>query len=156
MLKRTNQRKDPMTKLLLILVAAATVAFAADPFLGSWHPNLEKSKLSPKEVERRRVGVITIESAGKDTYRVVSNRPDGSAADTGSALWILDGKEHQEQHSGRVYTVKVERINERRLRTSVRSGENTIVHDWDVSADGKTLEAGPTDKPDARIVYSKQ
>ena len=80
----------------------------------------------------------------------------GSAADTGSALWILDGKEHQEQHSGRVYTVKVERINERRLRTSVRSGENTIVHDWDVSADGKTLEAGPTDKPDARIVYTKQ
>jgi hypothetical protein len=145
-----------MTKLLLTLVAAATVAFAADSFLGSWKPNLEKSKLSPKELERRKVGVLTIESAGKDTYQIVPTRPDGSTANTKPDIWIVDGKEHQEQRSGRVYTVKVERINERHLRTSISSGERAIVYDWDVSTDGKTLASVPKDKPDECIVYSKQ
>jgi hypothetical protein len=140
---------------LLILTAMTTLAFAADPFLGSWKTDVERSKLSPERLERHKGEVFTIESAGENTYHVRVQRPDQKAA-TLDNTWIVDGKEHEEQHRGRALTMKVERISEWRLRTTAKSGESTTVYNWAVTPDGKTLTSTPQSKPDETIVYSKQ
>lgn len=140
---------------LLAITATATLALAADPFPGSWKLNLEKSKLSPERLERHKGEVFNVGSAGKDTYRISLQRPGQENADATNEIWIVDGKEH-EQHRGRVMTMKVERISERQLRTTAKSGERTIAYDWAVSPDGKTLTSTPQGRPDEAIVYSKQ
>jgi hypothetical protein len=144
-----------MTKLLLILVGTATLALAADPFPGSWNLNLEKSNLSPRGLERRKGEVFTIESAGKDKYRVNILRPD-QKAEPKPRIWIADGKEHEEQDWPVAATMKVERISEWHLRTNYKSGGTVAVWDWAVTPDGKTLTGAPEGKPQESIVYNKQ
>ena len=139
----------------LILMAMATLAFSADPFLGSWKTDVEKSKLSPERVERHKGEVFTVESAGENTYHVKLHRPDRKDVIL-DKIWIVDGKEHEEQHRGRALTMKVERISERSLRTTSKSGELTTVFNWAITPDGKTLTSTPQSKPDQAIVYSKQ
>ncbi len=141
---------------LLAITVTATLAFAADPFPGSWKLNPEKSKLSPERLERHKGEVFTVASAGKDTYHVKLHRPDQKNADTAPDIWIVDGKEHEVQHRGRVMTMKVERISEWRLRTTAKRGESTNVYEWAVTPDGKTLTSTPQSRPDEAIVYSKQ
>jgi hypothetical protein len=139
----------------LILTAMATLALSADPFLGSWKTDVERSKLSHERLERHKGEVFTVESAGENTYHVKLHRPDRKDA-TLDKIWIVDGKEHEEQHGGRALTMKVERISEWRLRTTAKSGESTTVYNWAVTPDGKTLTSTPQSKPDEAIVYSKQ
>jgi hypothetical protein len=152
-----------MTKLLLALVATATLALAADPFLGSWKPNLENWKLSPDGPERRKLEIITVESAGRDSDHYIVSRPDLKAADTQPRIWIVDGKEHEDQRLGVAGTNKMERISERHLRTTIKSAERAAVYDWVVTADGKTLTVtrkgtgiGTGRKLDEFLVYNKQ
>ena len=144
-----------MTRLLLALTATATLALAADPFLGSWKPSLEKSTVSPGQLERLKKEVLTIEPVGKDTYHINIDRSD-QKTEPKPKIWIADGKEHQEQDGPAGATMKVERISERHLRTNFKSGEGVTVWDWAVTPDGKTLTAAPSSRPQETIVYSKQ
>lgn len=147
-----------MTKLLLALVATATAAFAADPFLGSWKINEEKSALPPQALEAQKGVVLTLESVGKDTYRVTAGPASATPSADASKIWVADGKERQEEHFGRPINVKVERLSEFHLRTATWYGrEDPLVYDWTVSADGKTLTAATQGGPQPEIiVYSKQ
>ena len=144
-----------MTKLLLALTATATLVLAADPFLGSWKPNLEKSKVSPGQLERLKKEVFTIEPAGKDTYHVYIHRAD-QKTNPKPKIWIADGKEHQEQDWPVGATMKVERVGERHLRTNFKSGDAVVVWDWTVTPDGETLTGAPKSGPQEFIVYNKQ
>lgn len=147
-----------MTKLLLALVATATAAFAADPFLGSWKIDEKKSMIPPQALEAQEGVVLTLESVGKDTYRVtfapVGHAPDADAI----KIWVADGKERQEEHLGHPINVKVERLSDFHLRTATWGDRGApLVYDWTVSTDGKTLTATTQSGPEpAIIVYSKQ
>ena len=115
----------------------------------------------PDGNERRKQEAITVESAGKDKYHVIVSGPDRKAAEP--RIWIVDGKEHEEQPLGVAGTNKMERISERHLRTTIKSAERAAVYDWVVTADGKTLTVtrkgtgiGTGRKLDEFLVYNKQ
>jgi hypothetical protein len=143
-----------------IAVTALTVsmsAFAVDPFVGTWKPNVEKWKLSPGAPEQRKSQMITIETKGKNQYHITTKTADGKA---NPGVWMVDGEEHQLADGD---TRKIERINERHLRMTVSGPKGSTVNDWIVSPDGKTLTntrkgTGTTSgRPlDELLVYDKQ
>jgi len=70
-----------MKKLFLIL-ATTSLAFAADPFVGTWKPELTRWKLIPGAPERRKQEVITLELTGKERYRNTITTLDGKRTET--------------------------------------------------------------------------
>jgi hypothetical protein len=146
-----------------IAIAALTAslsAFAADPFVGTWKPNVEKWKLSPGAPERRKSEVITFESAGKDKYRLTTTTLDGKATDIAPETLIVDGKEQKDDNG---VTAKFQRIDSSHVRMTLKSTKGTAVIDWVASPDGKTLTVtrkgtGATSgRPlDEFLVYDKQ
>lgn len=146
------------TKLLLALVATATAASAADPFLGSWKINADKSALPPQRLEEEKGSVLTLESAGKDTYRVTVAVPAAAPDANVAKIWVADGKQRQEEHLGHPINIKVERLSDLHLRTATWGDQGTpLVYDWTVSADGKTLTATTKSRREPEtIVYTKE
>jgi hypothetical protein len=154
-----------ITRIAAFILMAASLAFAADPFVGTWKPDLEKTRFikpQPNESNRRRV--VKWEATGKDTFRLswtvdgkVATRASGN--ETEPVEMFLDGKEHGSVADGfRTAT----RIDERHVRIIVRSASGSIQNDDVVSGDGNTLtitrkgitEAGrPVDEI---LVYTKQ
>ena len=154
-----------MNKLLLTLLATVTPALAADPFVGTWKPVVEKSRFSPGGGESRKTHLLTLESMGKDAYRETATTFDGKAIESGPGsspfTWRIDGKEHPSSTGSS--TVKTERINDRHLKLTVKSQKGTAVEDWVVAGDGKTLtvtrkgNGASTGRPlDELIVFNKQ
>ncbi|MFN0106018.1 MAG: hypothetical protein ACKV2U_28510 [Bryobacteraceae bacterium] len=129
-----------MAKRLLTLMAIGALALSADPFLGTWKPNLATSKLRPDARERRKLEVITIESAGKSAYLETIRSTDGRAVDIPPLTLIVDGKERASADSTRGFRAsRTERVDERHIRTTVKGPQGTSVYDRVVSRDGKTL-----------------
>jgi hypothetical protein len=124
-------------RLLVLTFATVTLAFAVDPFPGTWKPNVEKWKLSPGAQERLKQEVITFESAGKDQYRAII-RLDGKPTEEQTVVWVIDGKDH-EFKNGQPGSAKWQRIDERHVRVTVKSAKGTAVSDYVVSADNNTL-----------------
>jgi hypothetical protein len=119
-----------------LAVFAAGIALAADPFVGTWKPNLAKWQDGTAGPSPRKTEVSTWELVGKDTYRVSFLAPDGKVAVRSNGKLatedrIFDGKEHD----GAI----PERINERHLKATVKGAKGTSINDFQVSADGKTL-----------------
>ena len=80
----------------LVALMVSLSAFAADPFVGTWKPNVDKWKLSSGAPERRKSELITFESAGKDQYRRIITTLDGKATSSANIqpeVCIVDGKE---------------------------------------------------------------
>jgi hypothetical protein len=119
-----------MNKLLLIFVIATTFCLAADPFVGTWRPNLEKWKGS----EDMKSEVLTFEATGKDQYRLIGTR-DGKPTGNPPVVWIVDGKERKEDET----TSKIDRIDDHHLRVQRSSSVGNVVNDWVVSPNGKTV-----------------
>lgn len=147
-----------------IAVALLTVslsASAADPFVGTWKPNVEKWKIGPGFREGAKSETITIEANGKNEYRFTRTTLDGKPSDIPPETAIIDGKEHKSSDNGN--PVKVERIDERHLRATVSGSKGTAVNEWVVSPDGKTLMntrkgtgTGSGRPLDEFLVYSKK
>ncbi len=115
---------------------AAGLSLAADPFVGTWKPNLEKWKDSPDGPSPRKSELSSWELVGKDTYRVSFLTTDGKIAvrangKIASEVRIFDGKDHD----GAV----PQRIDERHLKSTVKGAKGTSMQDFLVSEDGKTL-----------------
>ena len=154
-----------ITRIAAFTLITTSLAFAADPFVGTWKPDLEKTKfISPQPSEANRRRVVKWEAPGKDTIRL-SWTVDGNVATrisgkpTEPVDMILDGKEHGTAADGfRTAT----RMDERHVRITVRSASGSIQNDDVVSEDGKTLtmtrkgktEGGRT--VDEILVYNKQ
>lgn len=149
-------------RFAVISVALLTVslsAFAADPFVGTWKPAVEKWKIGPGFREAAKSETIIIEATGKNEYHLTPKTPDGRATGTPQTL-LVDGKEHKS--SGNSNSAKSERINERHLRVTVSGPKGTAIEEWVVSTDGNTLTVmrkgtGTTSgRPlDEVLIYSK-
>jgi len=125
-----------ISRIAALAFLGAGIALAADPFVGTWKPNLAKWHDSPDGPSPRKTEVSTWELVGKDTYRVSFLAPDGKVAKRSNGQLatedrIFDGKDHD----GAV----PERIDERHLKSTVKGAKGTSLNDFQVSADGKTL-----------------
>ena len=126
-------------KILLLTFATVALATAADPFSGTWTPNVDNWKLSPGAPERRKHEVITLESVGKDKYRAIT-RVDGKPTEAEPPIWNVDGKDHEVKNANGIPTsLKWQRIDDRHLRMIVKSSKGAAVVDYVVSTDSRTL-----------------
>ena len=140
----------------------ATVAFAADPFVGKWKPDVEHWKLSPGSPASASKETITIESAGKNQYRTSYNAGEGTEREID--VWHLDGKEHKQVlANGTSITAKTERVSNDRIKRTLKGPKGTAVTEWSVSPDGTILMlsrkgTGSTNgRPlDETLIYTKQ
>ncbi len=125
-----------VSRTAVIALLAAGLGFAADPFVGTWKPNLDKWKDGPGGPSPRKSEPWTWELIGKDQYRVSYLTADGKVAvgfngTPVTEIRIFDGKEH----NGAI----AQRIDERHLKSTVKGPEGTSMNDFLVSEDGKTL-----------------
>ncbi len=122
---------------------AASLALAADPFIGTWKSDPSKAKPSPGSASFRSDGIMTWNAVTKDHYQESWTSKNGQPAvtPTGEPARVvdiyLDGKDHGAGGNG-VVSIAV-RTDERHVRMTVRGPKGTTVTDDVVSADGKTL-----------------
>jgi hypothetical protein len=134
---------------------------AADPFVGTWKPDMEKWKLSPGGPEQRQSIGIAIETTGKNAYRFTATTFDGQPTDNPPPqVLLMDGKEHK-LPTGNTY--KGRRINERHFRVNDSGSKGSAIYDWVVSPDGNILTqarkgtgANSRRPLDELFVYSKK
>src|SRR5918997_394293 len=146
----------------LTALVPLALAFAADPFVGSWKPDVEKWKLSSGSPASRAREIITIDAAGKNQYRTSYNAGEGTEREID--MWHLDAKEHtQVLANGTSITAKTERVSNDRIKRTLKGPKGTAVTEWSISADGKTLTltrkgTGSTSGRalDETLIYTKQ
>ena len=119
--------------IALPLLALSLSAFAADPFVGTWKPQVEKWISSPGAPDRKRSESITIETTGKNEYRFTTTTLDGKAT---AQVFLVDGKDHKVAEG---LTYKMERIDERHLKETDIHSKGSGLFDYVVSPDGNTL-----------------
>ena len=149
-------------KLWLTVLIPVTLALAANPFVGTWKPDVAKWKLSPGAPAARAKETITIEAAGKDRYRTSYTAEEGTERELD--VWHLDNKEHtQVLGNGTKVTAKAERVSNDRIKMTLKSPKGTAITEWSISADGQTLTltrkgTGSTSGRDLdeTLVYAKQ
>lgn len=144
---------------LLVLFALALPVLAADPFLGEWVLNLDKSKWETPALKEQ---TIRWESAGTDAYRVTGHGrgPDGKVSQW-QFQTTYDGREHTPQEPQGWERVISRRISDRVLEdTFFVKGKLFGVERREVSADGRTLTyftrlAGTPEKNNV-LVYDRK
>ena len=157
-----------MTKLLTLALAAFTItsaaAFAADPSLGTWKLNTEKSKYTPGTLPLKSLTVVR-EAAG-DGVKVTNTgeRSDGSAVNS-SYTANYDGSPATVSGQGSPYdTVSLKKMSARTFTWDAKSSSTKFTSHGriTISSDGKTMTmtAKGTDsegKPvNITLVYDKQ
>jgi hypothetical protein len=121
----------------VLLLALATVAMAADLFVGTWKEDLAKSEYNSGPVPQRRTLKIEAQSDG---YKLADDRVelDGKINHDESILH-LDGKDYSlSENQG--LTMKTTKIDANVfLCVFKRDGKEIGSRRWAVSKDGKTL-----------------
>jgi hypothetical protein len=155
------------TKMLLCVLAflgSASSLQAADPFVGTWTPDVEKWKLSPGASpgvpEQRKSTMMTIEATGKNEYRLTATTFDGKPTGDPPQVVLVDGKEHKLPNGN---TITFQRINERHWRINDLGPKGSAIYEQVVSPDGNTLTmtrkgtGTNSGRPlDELLVYSKK
>jgi hypothetical protein len=156
-------------RTVLLTLLTAGIVLAADPFEGTWVPNLVKSR-PPAEAKVQNLPSLRWEVTGKDEYTHTLYTRSGrrSTGPNGIPLKpaevFFDGKERALDST----LVEVgERLDERHLRYTWKyANGNTSVRDYVVSEDGRTLTSTDVHKivdssaargvGDGVLVYDKQ
>jgi hypothetical protein len=129
-----------ITPTAVLMLFAAGLALAADPFVGTWKPNPDKWKDSPGAPTSRKSEVLKLEALANH-YRQTQYTLDGKPvmrADRktlATSDFFLDGKEYQMG----MMTIVGQRIDERHFKETAKGEKGTSVIDYVVSADGKAL-----------------
>src|SRR6516162_10101580 len=137
--------RQTMSVLVVGFLMTATAIYAADPLLGTWKLNVEKSKLPP-QVADLKAESKTFEAPAPDTIRTTSvftraNRETSRAVNT----LPMDGKDHPTtgRFNGKPLantTMNFERPDQRHINgVFKRDGKLYGTLKWTVSEDGKTL-----------------
>jgi len=121
---------------LTLLLLAASPAYAASPYLGTWKLNLEKSKFARGATRNQ---TVVYEAVGDQIKLTI----DGVDA-TGQAVhseWIgkFDGKDYPSTGDPTVDTRAFSRVNDHILTViNKKNSKVTVSGKIEVSADGKT------------------
>ena len=122
----------------LVLLGLTLTAQTKDPFVGTWHLNLAKSKYNPGPAPKATTS--TYEAAGKGYKVSVKTEPASGPAQVWSYTTDLDGKDSKVTgNNPNADTVAAKRIDANRLEiVNKRDGKITSTQTNVVSADGKT------------------
>ncbi len=143
----------------MIAVAVSLSAFAADPYVGTWKINIEKSMLSDPT---RWKGTVVIMESIPNGFRNIFEQPmpDDQIRRTSS---VLSYAKDNPVEGNPQDTKTTERIDSHYLRVTFKTnGKKTSVLESTVSPDGKTITdihkgTGRSGKPlDEVRVYDKQ
>jgi hypothetical protein len=127
-------------RLTLLIVSASMVAWAADPFIGSWKLDMEKSSTAKgRATELRESTYVAI----PDGYRIVNqigSGPQGQGFDL-----LLDGKEREAPKTRIVANAGATSEIAKRVSANIfvidyrREGKTVATDRTEVSGDGKVL-----------------
>jgi len=121
----------------LVIAAAATLLFAADPFSGFWRLDLAKSKLPPP-LPRSQTSRIDVEGDGIHIREVIENDKGGQITITVDARF--DGRDYPIHGTPFADTVAYERIDAYTLKGTVKKAGRIIANEKIVvSPDGATM-----------------
>ena len=128
-----------MRKAMLFLAVFGLVGalWAADPFVGTWKLNLDKSKITGP-APKSEIFKITAQGGG---FKWVSESvaADGKAT---NGVWSgkYDGKDYSLTENADIDTVASKKINANTLDAVLKKGGKVVgTMRWVVSKDGKTL-----------------
>jgi hypothetical protein len=132
-----------VARIIPLIAFSAVGATAADPLVGTWKPNPEKSKLNSGRPDDRRLHhIVKMDAVSSEHYVQTLWSMDGKplqGAD-GKALppthIFLDGREHV-QTDGEPMSFR--RIDASHFRGYVRGEKGRTAYDLSVSPDGDTL-----------------
>ena len=152
--------KKILAFVLLAAMSCAGTAFAADPVLGTWKLNVEKSKFRPNAVLTAATRTYT-ESNGLYTLDVKATRADGK--EQSYQIQYRDGKDEKRTGSSSVDSTHAKRIDANTWDFDLKKDGKVVGHVHRVvSADGKTLTVHATGaqisggEGEETLVYDKQ
>jgi hypothetical protein len=124
--------------VITLAIAFGVVAMAADPFVGTWKINLEKSKYDPGPAPKSLILKILAEDDG---IKIVNDRVGADGKPTHSEMSIkIDGKNHPATWNPNVDAYVATRIDTNSYETVWKKDGKEVAHSRIVvSRDGKTL-----------------
>jgi hypothetical protein len=127
----------PVVMAAILVLALATVAMAADPFVGTWKANIAKSSRATNPSQSDIAKIEAIENGIKTTRDVVN--VDGKVSHSES-VYKFDGKDYPYASTSRPGAVAAcTRIDDSRFICVIKADGKEIARLFDViSSDGKT------------------
>ena len=148
------------SKLVLVTLLGATVAFCADPLIGTWRLNVSSSKFNPGPPPRSQTRIYKTTSAG---ISVTVRTTDAQGTTTTVEFpAIYDGKTYPVKGPGPVDALALVRINNFQSRATLKHAGNVIASAArTISEDGRVLTIGYKQPGEERpvdnvSVYEKQ
>ena len=153
--------KKLASSMMLTTLLVAGIAFAADPVVGTWKLNVEKSKFSAGH-ELKAASRVYSENDGVYTLEQKLTGADGK--ETTATSQYSNGKDvKQKEANGPADTVHAKKISANNWTFELKKGGKVVGHVHRVvSADGKTLTVHNTGAnltgggEDQTLVYDKQ
>jgi hypothetical protein len=159
-------------RFAIALGIATIAAQAADPLLGTWKLNVEKSG-DNLGINPPKSSIRTYSAGPNDTIQLTINTVPVKGEPTSSSTTIIYGKEREASEAtrnspvmkafGGATHVQSKRVSDRRSETKyLRDGKTVATAVSEISADGKTMTSVTTGTtPDGRqgkvaAVYEKQ
>ncbi len=137
-----RRRSIAVAVTMLFILAVATMAMAADPFVGTWKLNPAKSKAAPGGRLPHPSSINIIEIQGDTMHMIVDQTDTTGKLEHVEYTAVLDGKEYPVKvspPSPQPYTIALKRIDPR-TREFVEVLKGRTIKGRDVlSEDGKTF-----------------
>jgi hypothetical protein len=121
-----------MRKIFKLLVVAAlfalgsgAAAFAADPVVGTWILNLEKSKFTPGPAPQSQTRTYTQTADGSIALTFTGVAADGSAV-SGQSTFKYDGKDYPITGSPDYDTLSLKRVNHSTVKSLQKTGARVV------------------------------
>jgi hypothetical protein len=132
-----NRRSVAVAITIILIMALATAALAADPFVGTWKLNLAKSKFAPGQAPKSEIlKCIAQENGLKGSFDTVDANGKASHTDFSAKY---DWKDYPQPGDPNVDTTAFRKLNPYTLEVvDKKAGKEIARYRSTVSTDGKT------------------
>jgi hypothetical protein len=152
--------KKTLSFILLVAVFFASPVFAADPILGTWKLNVEKSKFSAGTALTAGIRIYTEDNG---LYTLVQKLTGADGKDMSTRSTYRDSKEEKQAAPGSVDATLAKKVDANTWDFELKKNGKVVGHvHRTVSADGKTLTVHNTGMQangiigDQTLVFDKQ